>query len=86
MIEHDRRRATGQRAWPREVGGNRLDPVEVEVPGLEDVAVALLLAAFLAADGPLPIGKVAQQRVELAAPILGPLLGGSGHRLRLQRR
>ena len=85
VIEDDGRRPPGQAPRPRQVGRDGLDPVEVEVPRFEDVAVALFLAALLAADGPLAIGKVAEQRVELAAAGLDALLAGSRHRLTCER-
>ena len=85
MIEDHRRRTSGEPARARQVRRHRLDPIEVEVPRFEDVAVALLLAPLLAADGPPAIGEVAHQRVEFAAPALGILRLGSGHRLALER-
>ena len=61
----------GRTGRPGVVGGHVLEAVQIEIPRLEHEAVAGRLAALLAADRPLPIGKIAEQSIELAPPVRG---------------
>ena len=75
VVEEHGRRAARRVARPRDERRHRLDAVQVEDPALEDVAVPLLLADLVLADGPMPVRQLAEQPVQLAAPG-----GGNGRR------
>ena len=79
MIEEHGRGPASQSSRSCQIRWDVLDAVEVEVPGFEDVTVALFLGALFSANRPLPIGQVAEQRVELSAPGLRRL-GSASHR------
>jgi hypothetical protein len=73
MIEDDRRNASSDLMWPGKVRRYVFDAVEVEIPGFENVAVAGFFASLLSAYRTLAIRQIAEQRIELAAPITGAL-------------
>ena len=78
--EHGRQ--PGARAFrSREVRRHVLDSVEIEVPRLEQVAVAFLLAPLFSADRPAAGGQFTEQRIELAPAGIGL---GRGAVLRLR--
>ena len=69
VVEEHGRRAAGDLAWSRQVRRNGFDAVEVELPRFEDVPVTLGFAQLASADGPVTVGQVAHQRVELGTAV-----------------
>src|SRR4051812_28116684 len=71
MVEEDRRQAAARPTWTREIRRHVLDPVQIEIPRLEDVAVLLALVALLGADRTIARRQLAEERVQLAAALCG---------------
>jgi hypothetical protein len=82
VVEYDTGNASAERARPGEVGGHRLDSIQIEVPGFENVSVTLFLVPFLSADRTLPVRKITQQAVQFAPACIRIAGGPAGRRLK----
>src|SRR5918994_33061 len=71
MVEQHGRPATWRCTGTRDVRGHRFNPVEIELPGFEHVALTLLLVPLARGDRTTAIRQMSKQRVQLAPTLFG---------------